>query len=79
MSSQNDIFSYYLPPSNKRYILQDYSNIKKEILNWLFDMNYEDRMKTLSVINFDICNTIIKMYDKFSASHKIKFKINLTI
>ena len=77
MSSQNDIFSYYLPPSNKKYILKDYSNIKKEILNWLFDMNYEDRMKTLSVINFDICNTIIKMYDKFSASHKIKFKINL--
>ena len=77
MSSQNDIFSFFLPPSNKNYILPEYSNIKKEILNWLFDMNYEGRMKTLSVVNYDICHVIIKMYDKYSASNKIKFKINL--
>ena len=77
MSSQNDLYSFYLQPSNKKYILPGYSNIKKEILNWFFDMNYEGRMKTLSVVNFDICHIIIKMYDKFSASHKIKFKINL--
>ena len=77
MSSQNDIYSFILQPSDKKQISPEYSNIKKEILKWFFDMNYEGRMKTLSVVIFDICHIIIKMYDKFSASHKIKFKINL--
>jgi len=79
MTYQNTTFSpYCLSLSSDISKNQSKSSITKEIIiNWLFDKKEEERIKTFSLVNYDICHTIIKMYDKFSFSNKIKFKINL--
>ena len=79
MISQNEIYSpYYMASSSDISKDKSKSSLSKEtIINWLFEKNDEERVKTLSLVNYDICHAIIKMYDKFSFSNKIKFKINL--
>ena len=78
MSSQVNIFisKFFNSQKDIRNIL-NYSSSKINILTWLFEMEYEDRIKAFSLVNYEICRVIIKMYEKFSASNKIKFKINL--
>ena len=78
MSSQISIFiSRFFPSSNNINNILKYSASKINILTWLFEMDCEERMKTFSLVNYDICHNIIKMYDKFSSCNKIKFKINI--
>ena len=78
MSSQVKTFlSKFFKSSKEINNILKYPPSKINILTWLFEMNYEERIKTFSLVNYDICHIIIKMYDKFSASNKIKFKINL--
>ena len=78
MSSQlNTFISRFFPSSKNINNLLKYSPSKINILTWLFEMDCEERMKTFSVVNFDICHIIIKMYEKFCSCNKIKFKINL--
>ena len=79
MTYQNTIFSpYSISLSLDISKNKSKSSITKEtIINWLFEKKEEERIKTFSLVNYDICHTIIKMYDKFSFSNKIKFKINL--
>ena len=67
---------FFYSAKNINNILK-YSTTKINVLTWLFEMDYEERIKTVSLVNYDICHMIIKMYDKYSASNKIKFKINL--
>ena len=78
MSSQINTFlsRFFHSPKNINNILK-YSSSKISILTWLFEMEYEERIKTFSLVNYDICHIIIKMYDKYTTSHKVKFKINL--
>ena len=78
MSSQVQTFlsKFFHSQKDINNILK-YSSSKINILTWLFEMEYEERIKTFSLVNYDICLIIIKMYDKFNASNKIKFKINL--
>ena len=79
MTYKSTIFSpYYISSSSELSKNKSKSSITKEtIINWLFEKKEEERIKTFSLVNYDICHTIIKMYDKFSFSNKIKFKINL--
>ena len=79
MTYQNTIFSpYSISLSLDISKNKSKSSITKEtIINWLFEKKEEERIKTFSLVNYDICHTIIKMYDKYSFSNKIKFKINL--
>ena len=78
MSSQVNIFISKFFHSQK-YInnIKKYSTSKISILSWLFEMENEERIKTFSLVNYDICRIMIKMYDKFNDSNAIKFKINL--
>ena len=80
MISQSEIYSpYYMPSSLDIDKNKSKSAISKEtIINWLFEQKNEERIKIFSLVNYDICHTIIKMYEKFSLSNKIKFRINLT-
>ena len=78
MSSQNILCSsYLLSSSNKNNNKLKSLSQKENIINWLFQMDYQERVKTCSLVNRDICHAIIKMYDKFSISSKTKFKLNL--
>ena len=78
MSSQVNIFlsKFFHSAKDINNILK-YSSSKISILTWLFEMEYEERIKTFSLFNYEICRIMIKMYDKFNTSNKIKFKINL--
>ena len=78
MSSQVNVFltKFFHSQKDINNILK-YSSSKISILTWLFEMEKEERIKTFSLINFEICRIMIKMYDKFNTSNKIKFKINL--
>ena len=64
--------TFTLPKNNKKKP----NNSKLEIMNWLKEMKYEERMKVFSIVNYDICKAILKMYEKFSSSNTTKFKIN---
>ena len=78
MSSQiNAFISKFFHSKKEINNILKYSSSKINILTWLFEMEYEERIKTFSLVNYDICLIIIKMYDKFNTSNKIKFKINL--
>ena len=78
MSSQINLFiTKYFNSQKDISNIKKYSSSKINILTWLFQMEYEERIKTFSLVNYDICRIIIKMYDRFNASNKIKFKINL--
>jgi len=78
MSSQVKMFISLFFHNQKeiKNVLQ-YSSSKINVLTWLFSMEYEERLKTFSLVNAEICKLIIKMYDKFCACNKIKFRINL--
>ena len=80
MISQSEIYSpYYMSSSLDINKNKSKSAISKEtIINWLFEQKNEERIKIFSLVNYEICHTIIKMYEKFSLSNKIKFRINLT-
>ena len=79
MTYKSSIFSpYYISSSSELSKNKSKCSITKEtIINWLFEKKEEERIKTLSLVNYDICHAIIRMYDKFSFSNKIKFKIKL--
>ena len=78
MSSQVNAFltKFFHSKKDINNVLK-YSSSKISILTWLFEMEYEERIKTFSLVNYEICRIMIKMYDKFNTSNKIKFKINL--
>ena len=50
---------------------------KQEVVNWLHEMKYEEKMKVFSVVNTDLCGNIIKMYEKFTVLNGAKFRLNL--
>ena len=77
MASKGKSQQYYIPSVNKNIPKQKQNSIKTTIINWLFQMSYEDRIKTFSLVNSDICRTVIKMYEKHSSSSRLKFRINL--
>ena len=77
MASKGKSPQYYIPTITKTTPKQKPNSIKSTIINWLFQMSYEDRIKTFSLVNADICKTIIKMYEKYSSSSRLKFRINL--
>ena len=78
MSSNNKISQQYcLTPINNLTQKTKENQQKEIIIDWLFQMNYEDRIKTFSLVNSDICNSIIKIYNKYTSSSKLKFRINL--
>ena len=77
MSSKSKIPQYYISTQSKTNSKQNQIAIKDLIINWLFDMKYEDRIKTISLVNYDICRSIIKMYEKYLTSSRLKFRINL--
>ena len=77
MASKGKSPQYYIPTITKTTSKQKPNSIKSTIINWLFQMSYEDRIKTFSLVNADICKTIIKMYEKYSSSSRLKFRINL--
>ena len=77
MASKGKSPQYYIPSVNKNTPKQKQNSIKTTIINWLFQMSYEDRIKTFSLVNSDICRTVIKMYEKHSSSSRLKFRINL--
>ena len=77
MSSKNKLPQYNIPSQNRNNSKQNQIPIKTIIINWLFQMEYEERIKTFSLINYDICRTIIKIYEKYTTSHRLKFRINL--
>ena len=66
-----------LSTATKNTQKQRQNSTKDTIINWLFQMDYEERIKTISLLNYDICRTIIKIYEKYSTSNRLKFKINL--
>ena len=78
MSSQVNAFltKFFHSKKDINNVLK-YSSSKISILTWLFEMEYEERIKTFSLVNYEICRIMIKMYDKFNISNKMKFKINL--
>ena len=77
MSSKSKIPQYYISTQGKSNSKQNQIAIKDLIINWLFDMKYEERIKTISLVNYDICRSIIKMYEKYLTSSRLKFRINL--
>ena len=78
MSSDENISqNYYISPLEKPKVKETQNQPKNIIIDWLFQMKYEDRIKTFSLVNSDICHSIIKIYDKFSSSSRTKFRINL--
>ena len=78
MSSNNKISQqYYITPINNQTKKPKDINPKDMIIDWLFKMNFEDRIKTFSLVNSDICHSIIKIYDKYTSSSRLKFRINL--
>ena len=76
MSSKNKLPQYYIPSQSKTLPKQKQNSIKTIIINWLFQMDYEERIKTFSCFNYDICRTIIKIFEKHSSSSRLKFRIN---
>ena len=76
MSSKSKLAQCYIS-SGKSNQKQNQISIKELIINWLFDMKYEERIKTISLVNYDICRSIIKMYEKYLTSSRLKFRINL--
>ena len=77
MSSQiNTFLSRFFHSTKNINNMLKYPSSKINILTWLFEMEYEERIKTFSLVNYDICHIIIKMFDKYTASNKVKFKIN---
>jgi DNA polymerase sigma len=77
MSSNSKLPQYYIPSQNKAAPKQKQNTTKNIIINWLFQMDYEERIKTFSLVNYDICNLIIKIFEKYSSSSRLKFRINL--
>ena len=77
MSSKIKLPQYYISSQGKPVQKQKQNSTKNLIINWLFQMDYEDRIKTFSLVNYDICRTIIKIYDKYTTSSRLKFRINL--
>ena len=77
MASKGKTQQYYISSLAKPTQKKKDNNIKNTIINWLFKLDYEERIKTFSLVNSDICRTIIKIYDKHSSSSRFKFRINL--
>jgi hypothetical protein len=77
MSSQKKVCPSFCISSSNKVNKTKTSTTSENIFNWFFKMKYEERIKIFSVANYDICHLIIKMYDKFSISNKMKFKVNL--
>jgi len=77
MSLKNKIPQYFITSQIKPLIKQRQNSIKNTVINWLFQMEFEERIKTFSLVNYDICRTIIKIYEKYSSSSRLKFRINL--
>ena len=77
MSSKIKLPQYYISSQGKPVQKQKQNSTKNLIINWLFQMEYEERIKTFSLVNYDICRTIIKIYDKYTTSSRLKFRINL--
>ena len=77
MSSKIKLPQYYISSQGKPVQKQKQNSTKNLIINWLFQMDYEERIKTFSLVNYDICRTIIKIYDKYTSSSRLKFRINL--
>jgi len=77
MSSKIKLPQYYISSQGKPVQKQKQNSTKNLIINWLFQMEYEERIKTFSLVNYDICRTIIKIYDKYTSSSRLKFRINL--
>ena len=78
MSQQVNLFlSKFFPSKKEINNILNYSSSKINVLTWLFEMEYEERIKTFSLFNNELCHIMIKMYDKFNICNKLKFKINL--
>jgi len=77
MSSQKKVCPSFSISSSNKVNKSKSSTTSENVLNWFFKMKYEDRIKIFSIVNYDICHLIIRMYDKFLISNKTKFKINL--
>ena len=48
---------------------------RKDIINWIYELNQEDRIKAFSITNHKLCELIKNMYYKYDKSSKIKFKL----
>ena len=77
MATKGKSQQYYISTITKPTPKPKQNNIKSNIINWLFKLDYDERIKTFSLVNSDICNTIIKIYDKHSSSSRLKFHIDL--
>ena len=77
MATKGKSQQYYISSIAKPTPKPKQNNIKTNIINWLFKLDYDERIKTFSLVNSDICNAIIKIYDKHSSSSRLKFHINL--
>ena len=48
---------------------------RKDIINWIYELNQEERIKAFSITNHKLCELIKNMYYKYDKSSKIKFKL----
>ena len=47
----------------------------KEIINWIYKLNRDERTKTFSITNNKLSELIQRMYTKFTTNSKTKFKL----
>ena len=48
---------------------------RKDIINWIYELNQEERIKAFSITNHKLCELIKNMYYKYDKSSKYKFKL----
>ena len=51
------------------------SSFREEILNWLFELSSQDRMKVLTIENKYLASMVHQMYLKYKTDNKFKFQI----
>ena len=64
--------------SNYYNNINSYNNnnfFKEEILNWLFNLSFQDRLKVLTIENKYLASMIHQMYLKYKIDNKVKFQI----
>jgi hypothetical protein len=48
---------------------------REEIINWIYELNSDERIKAFSITNDKLSELIQKMYIKFTSCSKTKFKL----
>ena len=66
--------SFQINNCDENSINYKYSS-RKDIINWIYELNQEDRIKAFSITNHKLCELIKNMYYKYDKSSKSKFKL----